>query len=268
MLMIRHASISIAACASRRLRMHSSRQIGVSSLFCSLRMEVEIVIPQRLFNHQQVESIEARDMVGVLEPVSRIGIATQQNVRPAFAYCLKYLYIPPRLALQLYALISRRQLFSRSSRSAAQSSAESQSTHRREFFLASRPAAWPEELPAASLRAPIPHSPAQPLPSDARAPDRKYRAFAARSQSRFSIAAAPVPSRHVPGRVDHLVREVGMFACNAFAPAISLLRSISTSRMRRQSSRQNWFEMDVRADIDFANRMASILIVPFPFRAV
>jgi len=58
MLIIRHDSISMAASASRRLRMDSSRQMGVCSAFAA-SMVIEIVVPKRLLNHQQVEGVEA-----------------------------------------------------------------------------------------------------------------------------------------------------------------------------------------------------------------
>src|SRR5436309_12260846 len=48
-------------------------------------MEVKIIVPERLFDHQQVESIELLEVLDLIECVSRIGVATKDDFRPASA---------------------------------------------------------------------------------------------------------------------------------------------------------------------------------------
>ncbi len=69
-------------------------------------VKVEVVRPQRLLDHEQLELIEAGQMVGVPQAVGGVGIAAQQNIRPALANCFEHLHVPTRLALQLDSLIT------------------------------------------------------------------------------------------------------------------------------------------------------------------
>src|SRR5882757_4206486 len=69
-------------------------------------MKIEIVMPKRLLDHQQIEGVELFEMVHVRKCVCGIGVAAQCDLRPAFANPLEDLYVPARLTLQLYALIS------------------------------------------------------------------------------------------------------------------------------------------------------------------
>ena len=74
-----------------------------------LGMEIKIVVPQRLLDHQQVESVKLFQVLNLLERVGGIGVAAQKNLWPAGAYLLEYLYIPARLALHLDATVACRQ---------------------------------------------------------------------------------------------------------------------------------------------------------------
>ncbi len=65
------------------------------------RMEVKIVMPERLLNHQQVESVKPLQMLDLVERVSRIGVATEDDLRPASADFLEDLNVPPGLHLTL-----------------------------------------------------------------------------------------------------------------------------------------------------------------------
>ena len=48
----------MAASASRRLRMDSSRQMGVFEALLQHGVEVEVVVPEGLLDHEQVEGVE------------------------------------------------------------------------------------------------------------------------------------------------------------------------------------------------------------------
>src|SRR5689334_18293797 len=71
-----------------------------------LGMKVEIVMPERLLDHEQAELVELFEVLHVLKRVSGVGIATEEDVRPALADFRKDLNVPPRLAFDLDAPIS------------------------------------------------------------------------------------------------------------------------------------------------------------------
>src|ERR1017187_8642297 len=73
-------------------------------------MKVEIVAPQRLLNHEQIEAVETLKTVAVGQGVGGIGVTAQQNTRPARADLLQYFDVPARLHLDLNALVSGGQL--------------------------------------------------------------------------------------------------------------------------------------------------------------
>ena len=52
----------MAARVSRRLRMDSSRQMGGVELPLQHGVEVEVVVPERLLDHHQVELVPADDV--------------------------------------------------------------------------------------------------------------------------------------------------------------------------------------------------------------
>ena len=69
-------------------------------------MKIEVIVPERLLNHQKLEFVELLEMLDVIERVSRVGIATQQYLWPALADTLENAKVPARFALQLDALIT------------------------------------------------------------------------------------------------------------------------------------------------------------------
>src|SRR5689334_6504066 len=79
---------------------------GSRKLLLQLGMEIEIVMPQRLLDHEQIEAVELLEMRNLFQPVSGIRIATQQDLRPAIANLLKYFNIPAWFALDLDSAIS------------------------------------------------------------------------------------------------------------------------------------------------------------------
>ncbi len=175
MLMILHDSISMAASASRRLRIDSSRQMGVLQPLLQHRVVIEIVVPQRLFDHQQVERVEGGQVVGVPEPVSGVGVATQRDARPAMAHPLEDLHIPARLALELDALVAGGQFPLDDRQATRESRAEFPAKRRRESCRALRRSAGRAKRLRAAPPDPRWRFPAWPWPCGCRAPGRKIR---------------------------------------------------------------------------------------------
>ena len=68
-------------------------------------MVVDVVIPQRLLDHQQIELIELAQVFDLIERVGGIRVATQRDVGPARADALEHVDIPPGLHLDLDAPI-------------------------------------------------------------------------------------------------------------------------------------------------------------------
>jgi len=69
-------------------------------------VEVEVVVPEGLLDHKQVELLPVGDAVRVTHVVSGVGVATESDVGPAVADGLEDFGIPTRLALQLDALVA------------------------------------------------------------------------------------------------------------------------------------------------------------------
>ena len=78
-------------------------------LLLQFRVKVKVVAPQWLLDHQQMEWFEFLQMRKVIEGVCRVGVAAQQNVRPATANLVQHVDIPAGLYLDLDALIARSQ---------------------------------------------------------------------------------------------------------------------------------------------------------------
>ncbi len=106
---MRHAPISIAARACSISWMHSSKQIGVSSWRCKLRVRINIVPAQRLLDHDQVKRIQLLQKWRILQPICRVGIHHQTNARKTFAKRPRRLHIHARLDFDFDALVTRRQ---------------------------------------------------------------------------------------------------------------------------------------------------------------
>ena len=65
---------------------------------------IEVVVPEGLLDHQQVERIKGHQVIGIAQLVGRVGVHAERNLGPAVAHPLKNIHIPARLALELDAL--------------------------------------------------------------------------------------------------------------------------------------------------------------------
>ena len=88
------------------MRIDSSRQMGVFQPLLQHGVVIKVVVPQRLFDHQQVKAVEGHDMVGVAQPVRGVGVAAQGDARPTIAHFVEDFDIPAGLAFELDALIA------------------------------------------------------------------------------------------------------------------------------------------------------------------
>ena len=79
-------------------------------LLLQLRMEIKIVMPERLLDHEQVEAIEFFQVVDLAQRVGRVGVTAQQDVRPTVADLAQDLQVPARLAFYLDPPIAGGQL--------------------------------------------------------------------------------------------------------------------------------------------------------------
>src|SRR5882672_5608418 len=79
-------------------------------LFLELCVVVDIVVPERLLDHEQVELVELAEVVEFVDAVGRVGVAAQKDFRPAFADLFEYVEVPSGLDLDFDALVSRREL--------------------------------------------------------------------------------------------------------------------------------------------------------------
>jgi hypothetical protein len=69
-------------------------------------MEIKIIMPERLLNHQKIEGVKLFQMLNLVQRVSGVGIATQHNFRPARADLGENFQIPARFAFDLNATIA------------------------------------------------------------------------------------------------------------------------------------------------------------------
>ena len=82
---------------------------GGSQFLLQPRMIVDVVIPQRLLDHQQVELVEIAQVLHLVKGVGRVRIAAQGDIRPTRANAFQHVHVPPRFHLHLNPAISRRQ---------------------------------------------------------------------------------------------------------------------------------------------------------------
>src|SRR5882672_361686 len=69
-------------------------------------MVVDVIVPERLLDHEQVELVEPAQMVEFIQAISRVRVAAQQNLRPALANLFKNVEIPSLSDLNFDALVS------------------------------------------------------------------------------------------------------------------------------------------------------------------
>src|SRR5689334_21253363 len=97
--------LCIAPAVDRLIQADTALQLLLQS-----SVEIEIIMPERLLDHEQVEGIEFFQVVDLVQRISRIGIATQDDLRPASADLFKDFHVPSGLALYLDAAITGVQL--------------------------------------------------------------------------------------------------------------------------------------------------------------
>src|SRR5450432_279541 len=105
--------IDNAACAKfhRRPRVPTAMDClietdGGLDLPLQLCVEIEIVMPQWLFDHQQVELVESFQKVNLFQRVCGVGVAAENNFRPSSANLLKHFHVPAWFAFHLNAPIT------------------------------------------------------------------------------------------------------------------------------------------------------------------
>ena len=91
------------------VRMHSSRQIGVSQLGLQHGVIDDVVVIQRLLDHHQVKIVQLAQVLGVGQGVRGVGVHHQLDGGEAFAHAADHVHVPAGLDLHLDALIARGQ---------------------------------------------------------------------------------------------------------------------------------------------------------------
>src|SRR6266496_6046209 len=79
---------------------------GGLDLSLQLCMEENVIVPERLLDHQQVEIVELSQMSKVREAVRGIRVTTKDDPGPALADFFEYINVPAGFYLDLDSLIS------------------------------------------------------------------------------------------------------------------------------------------------------------------
>ena len=106
MLMMRHAPAAIASRAMRTVWIDSSRQIGVRQRLLQRHMIHDVVVIERLLDHEERELVELGEMAGVGQRIRGVRIDHQRHVAEALADVLHCGEIPAGLDLDLDPLIA------------------------------------------------------------------------------------------------------------------------------------------------------------------
>ena len=69
-------------------------------------MLVNVIVPQRLLNHQQVQVVHLRQMIRVCQRVRAVRVQHQRNVGQGSPYPARQFHVPARLNLQLDAAVA------------------------------------------------------------------------------------------------------------------------------------------------------------------
>src|ERR1700687_1848420 len=77
-----------------------------AQLFLQARVVVDVVVPERLLDHQQIEWIELSQVLDLIEGISGIRVATQSDVSPARADAFEHVQVPARLDFDLDAAVA------------------------------------------------------------------------------------------------------------------------------------------------------------------
>src|ERR1700692_2500187 len=82
---------------------------GGAQFFLQASVVKNVIVPKRLFDHQQVELIEAAQVLHLIERVDGVCVAAQRDLSPTRAAFPHPISTPAGLDLNLYATITRRQ---------------------------------------------------------------------------------------------------------------------------------------------------------------
>ena len=77
-----------------------------AQFFLQARVIVDVVVPQRLLDHQQIELVELAQVLDLIERVGGIGVATQRDVGPARADAFEHVHVPAGLDFDFDAAVS------------------------------------------------------------------------------------------------------------------------------------------------------------------
>ena len=80
-----------------------------TQLLLQPRVIVDVVVPQRLLNHQKIELIELSQVFHLIQRVGGICVAAEDDFRPARAYPFEYVHVPTGLDFDLNATVPRGQ---------------------------------------------------------------------------------------------------------------------------------------------------------------
>ena len=181
-------------------------------------MEVKVVVPERLLDHNQVELIPAYDVVQISHPIGRVGVATQDNLGPSFADGFEEGDIHAGFALEFDALIAGgefggdfvQQLLDRGLQADGHATGYDFAVPAKEFgegdALGLR-----FEVPDSIFERGLGHAMASNLSEDTRAASTAFHICVKETWRKFGFGDHP-------GGIDHLVTEVRMLARNAFTP--------------------------------------------------
>src|SRR5579864_2914398 len=94
-------SFGIAGLANRFVEANRGFQLALQ-----LRMLKDVVIPERLLDHEQLEFVEFAKVAKIAGGVRGIRVAAQEDVRPALADLREYLQVPSRFYFYFDSLIA------------------------------------------------------------------------------------------------------------------------------------------------------------------
>ncbi len=191
---------------------------GCRNAFLQHGMEVKIVVPERLLNHQQFKLVPAGDVVEVLHPVGGVRIAAQQNLRPARPHRFEDACVPAGLAFQLDALVSGGEFAGDLIHQLVQRRLDADRDPARDDLA--RSAQQLEERHTFHLGLEVPHGVLERCLGHPMAANRleQIRTFASAREHRLQQARRQLGLGDDPGRVDHLVAEVGVLPGDPLAP--------------------------------------------------
>src|SRR5579871_143735 len=193
-------------------------------LFLQPGVKVKIIVPEWLFDHQEVESVKLLQVVDLVERISGIGIATEHDLRPACADFLEDLNVPARFALDLDSAVARVQLGLDFLQQLLVRVLYANGNATRNFFLRSA-----QQLPqrdVARLRFRIPqrifhralgHAMAAHFAEQSNGLARAINIFSQKRRSKIAL-------RGIPGCINRLFTIERVFTRDAFSPAFRPVR--------------------------------------------